>query len=101
MKALLILLALVSFSFAQYDAEISSYNIYWNKLSEGEPILTDTFYSDTVVTMLWERGVGTESPYISPYIGTIVNAMVIVNSPTLWTDNTAAVARDKIGRAHV
>ena len=96
MKALLILLALVSFSFAQYDAEISSYNIYWNKLSEGEPILTDTFYSDTVVTMLWERGVGTESPYISPYIGTIVNAMVIVNSPTLWTDNTAAVARDII-----
>jgi len=98
---IIIVLMILSLGFmneceAQYLPEVSSYNIYWNKLSEGEPIFTDTFYSDTVITMLWERGVGTESPYISPYIGTIVNAMVIVNSPTLWTDNTAAVARDII-----
>ena len=82
---------------AQYSPEISSYNIYWNKLDAGQsPTVTDIFKSDTVITMLWERGNGTELPYISPYTGTIANAMVIVNSPTRWTDNIAAVARDII-----
>ena len=93
-KAIILTLVLTCFTFAQYDAEVSSYNIYWNKLSSGEPIVTDTFHSDTVITMLWERGDGTEVPYVSPYTGTIVIAMVVVNSPTIWTDNTAAVARD-------
>ena len=95
MKAIILTFLLIVCLFGQYDAEISSYTIYWNKLSEGEPIITDTFYSDTTVTFLWERG-GTGSGYVSPYTGTIVNAMVIVNTPTIWTDSTAAVARDII-----
>ena len=96
MKSIILTFLLICFAYAQYIPEISSYNLYWNKLSEGEPIITDTFHSDTVITILWERGDGTETPYISPYIGTVVSAMVIVNSPTLWTDNTAAVVRDII-----
>ena len=97
MKSLIILLMLCSLCFGQYNAEISSYTIYWNKLDAGhEPIVTDTFHSDTVVTILWERGPVTGTPYVSPYTGEIVNAMVVVNSPTIWTDNTGGVARDVI-----
>ena len=96
MKALIILLMLCGLCFGQYIEEISSYNVYWNKLDAGQsPVLTDTFHSDTVITMLWERG-GVGPGYVSPYAGSIVNAMVIVNSPTIWTDNTAGISRDII-----
>ena len=97
MKVFILTLLLIGCAYGQYDAEISSYNIYWNKLDAGQsPTVTDIFHSDTVITMLWERGDATTPPYISPYTGTVVNAMVIVNSPTIWTDNIAAVARDII-----
>jgi hypothetical protein len=52
--------------------------------------------SDTVITFLWERGDGTDFPYVSPFTGETVNIMVIVNSPTLWTDDIAAISRDVI-----
>ena len=96
MKAIILTFLLIVCLFGQYDAEISSYTIYWNKLSEGEPIITDTFHSDTVITILWEDGNDTGPGYISPYTGEIETAMVIVNIPALWTDSTAAVSRDVI-----
>ena len=98
MKALLILLVLFSFSYAQYDAEVSSYNIYWNKLDAGQtpPPASTIIHSDTVITFLWERGGVGIPAYVSPYTSTVETAMVIVNSPTLWTDATAAISRDVI-----
>ena len=82
---------------AQYLPEVSSYNIYWNKLDAGQtPTVTDVFKTDTVITMLWERGNAATPPYVSSYTGTLANAMVIVNSPTIWTGNIAAVGRDVI-----
>ena len=98
MKTIILTLLLISCTFGQYIPEVSSYNIYWNKLDAGQepPVITATFKSDTVITMLWERGDGTELPYETPYTGEIVNSMVVVNTPTIWTDVTAAVARDII-----
>ena len=81
---------------AQYLPEVSSYNIYWNKLSEGEPILTDTFYSDTSIVILWEDSGETGIGYLSPYPSTVIIAMVVVNTPAIWTDNIAATSRDII-----
>ena len=101
MKIILLTLLLIVCAYSpaigQYDAEVSSYTIFWNKLDAGQsPVITDTFKSDTSVTMLWERGDGTEAPYVSPYTGTIAIATVIVNTPVLWTDDTAAIVRDII-----
>lgn len=102
MKLLVILLIVCGFFLcvcnAQYLPEVSSYTIYWNKLDAGQsPIITNTFVSDTSVNILWERGDGTQSPYISPYTGTIVNAMVIVNDLTLWSGgDIASISRDII-----
>ena len=83
---------------AQYIPEISSYNIYWNKLDAGQttPTPNEVVHSDTTMVFLWERGDAADIPYITTYIGDIINAMVIVNSPTLWTDLTAGVSRDII-----
>jgi hypothetical protein len=98
MKILLILFVLFGLSFAQYVPEVSSYNIYWYKLDPGQspPAADDIVRDDTTMVFMWERGSGLEPPYVTPYTGTIVNAMVVVNSPTLWTDLTAAVSRDII-----
>ena len=97
MKVFIFTLLLTCCVYGQYLPEVSSYNIYWNKLDAGQtPTVTDVFKTDTVITMLWERGDAATPPYISPYTGTLANAMVIVNSPTIWTDNIAAVARDII-----
>ncbi len=97
MKLLIILLTLCGLCFGQYTEEVSSYTIYWNKLDAGQsPIITDTFHSDTVITMLWERGDEVGPGYISPYTGEIALATVVVNTETIWTDNTAGVSRDII-----
>ena len=82
---LLLIVCAYSPAIGQYDAEVSSYTIFWNKLDAGQsPVITDTFKSDTSVTMLWERGDGTNPPYVSPYAVTTHAVIWIPNTPELW-----------------
>jgi len=101
MKKLLILFLLLwGCSKAQYDPNISGYNLYWYELSPGQqPQGNDKYHvfkGDTTITLAWERGDGSQPAYETPYWGSYAQISGIVNSPSLWNGNTAMVVKDVI-----
>jgi hypothetical protein len=75
---------------AQYLPEIEGYNLYFVRLSEGQtlPQPQMTIKSDTTITIAWENGDSTTTPYISPYVHAQTIVRWVDNTPGLWTGDT-------------
>lgn len=87
-KITIILLLLVGVCLSQpgYQDFVSSYQIYFKNLDRNQALPAPDFVigKDTTLTFGWERGDGTEVPYVSPYTGNLESALVILNTPEIW-----------------
>ena len=71
---------------AQYLPEVAGYNLWVEKITEGQTMPTpdNIIKQDTTITLAWERGDGTNPPYVSPYAVTTHAVIWIPNTPELW-----------------
>jgi len=88
---ILTLLLISSLCYAQYDANISGYNIYVYKLSIGQtmPVGAEVINGDTTLNLAWKRGIDNPPEVPLPYINTFVTMMWVGNTPQLWTPEGA------------
>ena len=96
MKYILLTFMLIMCAYGQYNADITGYNLYWYKLDAGQQPPMVNYHivkSDTTLKFAWERGDENTQPYVTPYTGTVVSAIAIVNTPGLWDADTAKVSR--------
>ena len=95
MKKLLIFLVLFFFVHignAQYSEDVAGYNLYFNKLNEGQTMPTpdEVIKQDTTLTLAWGRGDSTTGGYISPYTSILDTVMWVENMSGLWDGDTTS-----------
>ena len=96
-KVLFFILVLTLCLSAQYDPNIDSYYIKVYKLGTGQGNPQGLMVTqDTSITLGWDRGDGSTSPYISPYVRQIDTINVVINTTSLWQSGSAQVARTLI-----
>jgi hypothetical protein len=89
---LLVIFFFVYSSDAQYSEYIAGYNLYFNKLNEGQtmPELDQIIKQDTTLTFAWERGDSTTGGYVSPYASTLYTLVWVENTLELWNGDTTS-----------
>ena len=89
---LLIIFFFVHIGNAQYLEEIAGYNLYFNKLNEGQtmPEVDQVIKQDTTITLAWERGTSTTDSYISPYTSMLYILIWVENTSGLWDGDTVS-----------
>lgn len=89
---LLIIFFFIHISNAQYSEDVAGYNLYFNKLNEGQTMPTpdEIIKQDTTLTIRWERSDSTSGGYISPYTSTLYILKWVENTLGLWDGDTTS-----------
>ena len=95
-KVTIFLLVLVGMCFSQpgYQDFVESYKLYFTRLDRNQalPAPNVVIGKDTTLTFGWERGDGTEVPYVTPYTGNLESVITVLNTPEIWGTDTVASA---------